>query len=84
MRRSGSAAPQRSWSPQVKAETYCGPIFILRTRPMGTVRVPETAAGVSWLTESALVLGISLTHWLSLAMRRSISAMGHHDDSAPV
>lgn len=29
MRRSGSAAPQSSWSPTVKAVTYSGPKFIL-------------------------------------------------------
>jgi hypothetical protein len=46
----------------VKADRYCGPIFILRTRPIGTVSRPETAAGVSYASESALVLGTSLTH----------------------
>ena len=47
IRRSGSAAPHRSWSPQVKTERYSGPMCILRTRPTGISRVPETAAGVN-------------------------------------
>ncbi len=47
MRRRGSAAPQSSWSPMVKAPRYSGPIAILRTRPTGMVMVPVTATGVS-------------------------------------
>ena len=47
MRRSGSAAPQSSWSPTVKADRYSPPIGSLRKRPTGTVRVPVTAVGVS-------------------------------------
>ena len=47
MRRSGSAAPHSSWSPTVKAARYSPPIGSLRKRPIGTVSVPVTAAGVS-------------------------------------
>src|SRR5574337_1859933 len=45
--RSGSAAPQRSWSPHVNAFRNVFPIFILRSLPTGTVSVPVIAAGVS-------------------------------------
>jgi glucan phosphorylase len=37
VRRSGSAAPQRSWSPTVNADRYSPPIASFRSRPMGTV-----------------------------------------------
>jgi len=36
--------PDAKHASQVKAERYCGPIFILRNRPTGTVMAPELAA----------------------------------------
>ena len=51
MRRKGSAAPQSSWSPTVKAEMYCGPICSFRIRPIGVSIVPVTAAGDSLAIE---------------------------------
>ena len=76
MRRRGSAAPQSNWSPQVNAATYCGPIFILRTRPTGMARVPDTAVGVSSARDAALLFGTSYTQSLSLSISASISSIG--------
>ncbi len=57
MRRRGSAAPQRSWSPTVKPVRKSGPSFILRSRPMGVINVPLTAAGVNWERVDSLSFG---------------------------
>ena len=64
MRRSGSAAPHKSWSPTVKAERYSAPIFSLRKRPIGMSSVPVTATGVRCLS-------VSSRRFVSTANRRT-------------
>ena len=76
MRRTGSAAPQSSWSPTEKALRYSGPRFILRSLPTGMSRVPVTRAGVSSFRVSSLVLATRETHSLWPAMACSISPSG--------
>mmetsp|Transcript_26543 Transcript_26543/g.63445 ORF Transcript_26543/g.63445 Transcript_26543/m.63445 type:complete len:230 (+) Transcript_26543:38-727(+) len=76
MRRTGSAAPQSSWSPTVKTVRNSGPRFILRIRPTGTRREPLTAAGERPLIVSSLLFGTTRTHSLCEAMACSTSARG--------
>ncbi len=74
--RSGSAAPHRSWSPQVNAFRNVGPMFILRRRPTGTVSVPVIAAGVSSRMVISRTFGTTFTHLLCLAIMSVISSSG--------
>src|SRR5690606_6936631 len=76
IRRNGSAAPHNNWSPTVKAERYCGPMFILRRRPTGIDKVPVTAVGVKSRRLASRSFGTTLAHWLASASIDSISAMG--------
>ena len=65
------AAPHSSWSPTVKADRYSGPIFSLRRRPTGVVRVPVTAAGVSSRMVISRSFGTTLAHGLCAASSSS-------------
>ena len=75
-------APQRlgsahsNWSPTVKAPRYWEPMFSLRRRPTGTLRVPVTAAGVSSRTLTSRWFGTSLTQGLCWLIRPSMSVSG--------
>ncbi|CRZ79416.1 Uncharacterised protein [Vibrio cholerae] len=64
VRRNGSAAPHKSWSPTVKALRKSSPIAILRKRPTGTDSVPVTLAGVSSRAVMSRSFGITLTQSL--------------------
>ena len=51
-------------------------MFILRKRPIGTVRVPVIAAGVSSLTVISRTFGTTFTHLLCFAIMSVISFNG--------
>ena len=56
MRRSGSAAPHKSWSPTVKAVTYSGPMLSLWIRPIGTESVPGNFSRRKFLNSFFLMI----------------------------
>ena len=77
MRRSGSAAPQSSWSPTVNAERYSASHVQLAQRPIGHVERAGDRGGREALRASPRVgwERPSPTRWRSARMR-SISASG--------
>jgi len=75
--RIGSAAPQRSWSPQVNAgDVVPGPSSSWWIGRSAQIRVPLTAAGVRCLIVDSLSLGMTLTQSLAHSMRSMIASRG--------
>ena len=84
IRRRGSAAPHRSWSPTENAARYSPPIRSLRTRPTAMSRRPLTAAGVSSARVASGVFSTSRTHSWAPPRSASISSRGRSSRSLTV